>query len=82
MMQSVLCLADSKCPVNVWYNNDDDNFAVEGRSQLYRQVSFYPETESSSALTKTGARSGCSLHKSSLAILEGCVWPSVWQGQS
>lgn len=80
-MQSNLCLVHSKCSVNVRCNDDDDNFAIEDSSQHYRKVSSYPETKSSSALAKAGARSGA-LCESSLAILEGCVWPQVWQGQS
>lgn len=55
--------------------------AAEGSSQLYRSASRYPATKPPSAFAKTGARSGCSFCKS-LAILGGCVWPRVWQGQS
>lgn len=51
-MQSNLCLAHSKCSVNVRRNDDEDNFATEGSSQHYRKVSSYPGTKSSFALAK------------------------------
>lgn len=80
-MQSNWCLARSKCSVNVRCNDDDNNFAIESSSQHYRKVSSYRKTKSSSALAKAGAKSSA-LCESSLALLEGYVWPQVWQGQS
>lgn len=35
-MQSILCLAHSEFSENVRGHDDDDHFAVEGSSQLYR----------------------------------------------
>lgn len=63
--------------VNVSCVDDkDDNVVIEGGSQLTQgQISLCPCSRGRSRIRVPCARS-------SVAILEGFVWPRVWQGQS
>lgn len=63
--------------VNVSCVDDkDDNVAIEGGSQLMQGQNL-----PLSLLQSWGKERGA-LCESSVALLEGFVWPRVWQGQS